>query len=242
MSRGILSASFGKRGRPKSEQSTTATIKQKQTENEREPCRVCGIRPRDNFSPLCQVCGRRNYHYGTTDPKFKPFHMKHILEELTVVKTIVTRNIKSEAVTLGLKFFENLMADAALLPTVYGLSEAYTKFIRRWAEAGVQPLDLLVCCGGSFLNYYLDKGMIVSDRNLNYVMGNFAVRMVTGVPGSIQGGAKRAISGLIVTHIGPLLVNLAKMGVEYIKARDAAHLKMAASLEMPFIMEDAYET
>jgi hypothetical protein len=233
MKKGILSA-FGKKGRPRSE--FTKSPEERSAENRREPCAHCKTRPRKGLGKLCNYCSRRYYDYGTLDPSFKAFGLIQIIEELTVVKSIIQRNLESEPVTLGLKFFENLMNDAERFSTVYELTAVATNFIRRWKAKNVQPLDLLVVCAGCYLTYYLDKGLVVSDLNLRHVMGNFAIRM-TSVKGSVYGGSKRSIAGLIVSHVGPLLVNIAKMGIEYMKARDKAHRKMGGQLQMPTKLE-----
>jgi hypothetical protein len=221
---------FGKVSKPAREYDEA--YKARQAENEKKLCEYCGKRNRRAMERLCQTCGRRYYLWGTCNEKFKAFGLHKVVEQLSTAKSIIQKNIAAPGTVLALKFFETLMADSLKLPTIMDLSPEATALVRRWAERQVKPIDLLVVAAGLTLVYYLDRGLIVDDRNLHYVMGNHLIRMVSYM-GATTGAVRKTIGGLVYNQIGAYLVTVAKVGVEYTKKRDAEQAAMAQPLEMP---------
>jgi hypothetical protein len=221
---------FGKVPKPSKEYAPG--LKERQAANEAKMCEFCGKKPRRAMERLCQGCGRRYYLWGTCSEKFKAFRLDSVMDQLIVAKSIIQKNMAAPGTVLALRFFENIMADSLKLDTIMDLSPEATALVRRWAERGVKPLDLLVVAAGLTLVYYLDSGKIISDRNLHYVMGNHLIRMVSYM-GATTGAVRKTIGGLVYRQVGPYLITVAKTGIDYIKKRDAEQAAMLGPLELP---------
>jgi hypothetical protein len=221
---------FGKTSPPKSEY--TKDFAEKKEVNEAKLCDFCGKRNRRALDRLCEPCGRRYYHWGTCDERFVAFRLDKIMDELIVAKSIIQKNIAAPGTVLALRFFESIMADSLKLETILDLTTKATSLVRRWAEKEVKPLDLLVVAAGLTLTYYLNKGLILSDRNLHYVMGNHLIRMVS-YTGATAGSARRTIGSTVYRQIGAFLITVSRTGIDYIKRRDIEQAAMLGPLEQP---------